>query len=74
MEYLNHGYHEFFSFQNITEAMKTVCEILTNDAEGGPARISFQLFQDLYRFLAEVDGEISSQQITDVVNHLQYDV
>jgi len=59
---------------NITEAMKTVCEILTNDAEGGPARIPFQLFQDLYRFLAEVDGEISSQQITDVINHLQYDV
>ncbi|XP_005090372.1 ropporin-1-like protein [Aplysia californica] len=59
---------------NITEAMKTICEILTNDAEGGPARISFQLFQDLYRFLAEVDGEISNQQITDVINHLQYDV
>jgi len=59
---------------NITEAMKTICEILTHDAEGGPARIGFDQFQELYRFLAQVDGEISSQQITDVINHLQYDV
>ena len=66
--------NNFFFIQNITDAMSIICEILTDDPEGGPARISFQLFQALYRFLAEVDGEISNQQITDVLNHLQYDV
>lgn len=73
-------WNKFFSLaastlgDNITEAMKTICEILTCDPEGGPARIPFKLFQELYCFLAEVDGEISNQQITDVITHLQYDV
>ncbi|XP_059168484.1 ropporin-1-like protein [Physella acuta] len=59
---------------NITDAMKTVCEILTTDPEGGPARIPFKLFQEIYLFLADIDGEISQQQMTDVISHLQYDV
>jgi len=59
---------------NITDAMKVICEILTADPEGGPARIPFPLFKDLYQYLAKVDGEISQQQINDVINHLQYDV
>lgn len=59
---------------NITDAMKVVCEILTADLEGGPARIPFALFKDLYQYLAKIDGEISQQQINDVINHLQYDV
>ncbi len=60
--------------QNITDAMKTICEILTADPEGGPARIPFPLFQDLYKYLAQIDGEISQEHINDVISHLQYDV
>lgn len=60
--------------QNITDAMKTVCEILTADPEGGPARIPFQLFKDIYTYLAQIDGEISQQQINDVFSFLKYDV
>ncbi|KAK7099159.1 ropporin-1-like protein [Littorina saxatilis] len=59
---------------NITDAMKVICEILTADPEGGPARVRFPLFKDLYQYLAKIDGEISQQQINDVFNHLQYDV
>lgn len=63
-----------FDLQGITDAMKTVCEILTADAEGGPARIPFQLFQDLYRYLAQVDGEISQEHIQNVIGSLDYHV
>lgn len=58
----------------MTDALRIICEILSSDPEGGPARVSFQLFQDMYRFLAEVDGEIPDHQINDVISHLQKDV
>lgn len=60
--------------ETITDAMKTVCEILTADPEGGPARIPFPLFKDIYTYLAQIDGEISQQQINDVMQYLKYDV
>ncbi|XP_041365993.1 ropporin-1-like protein [Gigantopelta aegis] len=59
---------------DITDAMKVICEILTADAEGGPARIAFRLFTDLYSYLAQIDGEISQQHVSDVIGHLQYEV
>ncbi|KAK7481866.1 hypothetical protein BaRGS_00026892 [Batillaria attramentaria] len=58
---------------NITEAMKVICEILTQDPDGGPARIPLTLFTQIYTYLAKIDGEISQQQTNDVLNHLQYD-
>ncbi|KAL3842590.1 hypothetical protein ACJMK2_020584 [Sinanodonta woodiana] len=58
--------------ENITDAMKTVCEILTADPEGGPARIPFPLFKDLYQYLAQIDGEISQAHINEVFSYLQY--
>ena len=71
-------YHQnliyFFYLQNITDAMKTVCEILTADPDGGPARIPYQLFKDLYKYLATIDGEISQEHMDEVLTHLQYDV
>lgn len=60
--------------KNITDAMKTICEILTADPEGGPSRIPFPLFKDLYTYLAQIDGEISQQQINEVCNYLKYHV
>lgn len=59
---------------NVTDAMKVVCEVLTADPEGGAARVPFPLFKDLYQYLAKIDGEISQEQVNDVINHLQYDV
>jgi len=60
--------------ENITQAMKTVCEILTADPEGGAARIPYPLFKDIYTYLAQIDGEISQNQINEVFAYLQYDV
>lgn len=60
--------------KDITGALKTVCEILTHDPEGGAARIPFPLFQDLYRYLAKIDGDISQEQINTVIEYLEYHV
>ncbi|XP_074660360.1 ropporin-1-like protein [Tubulanus polymorphus] len=60
--------------ENLCDAMKLICEILTADPEGGAARIPFTLWKDLYKFLASVDGEISQESIDEVCAHLQYDV
>ena len=64
----------FFFFQSLTLAMKTVCEILTTDLEGGPARIPFSLFKELYTYLAEIDGEIPKEHVSTVIDHLNYDM
>lgn len=60
--------------ENLTLAMKTVCEILTTDLEGGPARIPFSLFKELFTYLAETDGEIPKEHVDAVIEHLSYDV
>lgn len=39
--------------------MKHLCEILTADPEGGPARIPFETFAYVYRYLSRLDPEIS---------------
>jgi hypothetical protein len=54
--------------------MKTVCEILSKDLEGGPSRIPFALFKELYTYLANIDGEIPKENVDTVIDHLNYDV
>lgn len=36
--------------------MILICEILTEEPEGGSATIPLEVFMDLYRFLAEIDA------------------
>jgi hypothetical protein len=57
--------------EDITGAMKLVCEILTADPEGGAARIPFPLFQFIYRYLANIDGDISQEHINTVIEYLE---
>lgn len=59
---------------NITDTMRVICETLTVDPEGGPARINYVVFKDLYQFLAHIDGEISESQISEVLSYLQSEV
>jgi len=54
--------------------MKSVCEILTKNLEGGPAQIPFQTFKELYTYLADIDGEIPKEHVETVIDHLSYDV
>nr|KAF6442172.1 rhophilin associated tail protein 1 like [Rousettus aegyptiacus] len=44
---------------SLSTAMKHLCEILTTDPEGGPARIPFETFAYVYRYLSRLDPEIS---------------
>lgn len=59
---------------NIADAMKIICSILTNDPQGGASRIPFESFKDHYQYLASLSGEISQTQIDDVLRYLEEDV
>ena len=60
--------------QNITTALQAVCEIITKDLEGGRARIEFETFRYLYKYLSVIDGDIPLQHVSEVLDHLSYDV
>lgn len=60
--------------EDISGAMKLVCEILTADPEGGAARIPFPLFQHLYKYLATIDGDISDEHVNTVIEYLEQHV
>lgn len=51
--------------------MKMLCEILSSDLDGSDTRISFELFSELYTYLARIDGEISDDQVQRVLSWLQ---
>ncbi|XP_055965025.1 ropporin-1-like protein [Sorex fumeus] len=40
----------------LNSAMQNVCEILTTDPEGGPARIPFELFSGIYQYLWRLES------------------
>ena len=54
--------------------MKTICSILTKDEEGGPDRITFPLFLELYKYLASFDDSIDNQYVETVIEQLQPEV
>lgn len=60
--------------EDIDGALKMVCEVLTKDLEGGQARIEFETFRTIYKYLATVDGDIPLRHVNDVLEHLSYDV
>uniref|UniRef100_A0A3Q2ZVY7 Ropporin-1-like protein n=1 Tax=Kryptolebias marmoratus TaxID=37003 RepID=A0A3Q2ZVY7_KRYMA len=52
-------------------SLKFACEILTNDEEGGPARILFDTFVQLYTYLARIDGDMPQDYIDNFLSNLQ---
>ena len=58
-------------FQTLPDAVKVLCEILSVDPEGGAARIPLERFRTLYGFLAEIDGEVSKEQVAAVMEFLR---
>ncbi|KAL5109906.1 Ropporin-1-like protein [Taenia crassiceps] len=58
----------------LATTMKLLCELLTSDPEGGPARISFELFSDLYRYLAQTDGNVPVAHQEQILTYLSFDV
>lgn len=55
-------------------SLRFACEILTEDKEGGAARIPFSTFVKLYTYLARLDGDIPQAQIDDFLSSLQENV
>ena len=60
--------------QNLADAMKIICSILTKDPNGGPDRIPFDTFKTLYYYLAGLSGDISLEHIEEVFAYLEDDV
>ncbi|KAJ6661393.1 hypothetical protein lerEdw1_015021, partial [Lerista edwardsae] len=46
---------------SLLSSMKHACQILTEDPEGGPARIPYDTFAFLYSYLAGLDEEITEE-------------
>uniref|UniRef100_A0A3Q3VU15 Ropporin-1-like protein n=1 Tax=Mola mola TaxID=94237 RepID=A0A3Q3VU15_MOLML len=58
----------------ILSSLKFACEILTDDEEGGAARIPFETFIKLYTYLAKLDGDIPQRHIDSFLSSLQEQV
>ncbi|XP_047424373.1 ropporin-1-like protein isoform X2 [Mugil cephalus] len=68
---------EFFALScsalggTLMSSLKFACEILTEDEEGGAARIPFETFSKLYTYLAHIDGDMSQNHINNFLSSLQ---
>jgi len=56
--------------KNITDTLIKICELLTSDPPGANARIPFEQWKKFYRYLAELDGDVSEQHIKQVIDYL----
>lgn len=57
--------------QTLNTAMKNVCEILTSDPEGGPARIPFETFAYVYQYLSGLDPELPAVETENYLTSLR---
>lgn len=57
--------------QSLMTSLKCACEILTEDEEGGAARIPFTTFVKLYTYLAHLDGDIPQEHMDKFLSSLQ---
>ncbi|XP_061821533.1 ropporin-1-like protein [Nerophis lumbriciformis] len=59
----------------LKSSLKVACEILTEDEEGGAARIPFEIFKTLCTYLAHLDPEMQQENIdsffTDMEPHVE---
>ncbi|XP_029385386.1 ropporin-1-like protein [Echeneis naucrates] len=58
----------------LMSSLKVACEILTEDEEGGAARIPFDTFVKLYTYLAHLDGDMPQDHIDNFLSSLQLQV
>ncbi|XP_077159976.1 ropporin-1-like protein [Paroedura picta] len=59
---------------SLLSSMKQACEILTDDPEGGPARIPYDTFAFLYSYLAGLDEEMPQQEAESFLSALKEQV
>lgn len=52
--------------------MSKVCHVLTADPPGSNSRIKFEVFKDLYSFLAfQIEKATTSKHVEEVTNYLK---
>jgi len=56
---------------NIVDSMRTICQVLTEDSDGGPNRIPIETFKSMYEFLTSLSGEVAQSQIELLFSYLQ---
>ncbi|CAF0725952.1 unnamed protein product [Adineta ricciae] len=56
--------------KNITDTLIKICELLTSDPPGANARIPFDVWKKYYRYLAELDGDITEEHVKQVIDYL----
>lgn len=59
--------------ESLLSSMKHACEILTQDPEGGAARIPYETFSFLYCYLASIDGDIPDEKIKAFLQKIKDD-
>ncbi|XP_049716021.1 ropporin-1-like protein [Elephas maximus indicus] len=59
---------------SLNSAMKNLCQILTADPEGGPARISFKTFSYVYQYLAGLDADLPRSDIESYLDNLKENI
>ncbi|XP_061569491.1 ropporin-1-like protein [Cololabis saira] len=71
---------EFFALgcsalgRSLLSSLKFACEILTDDEEGGAARIPFDTFVRLYTYLAHIDDDLTQANIDEFLTNLQPEI
>ncbi|XP_034416667.1 ropporin-1-like protein isoform X2 [Cyclopterus lumpus] len=58
----------------LISSLKIACEILTEDEEGGAARIPFNTFVKLYTYLSHLDGDVPQYHIDNYLSGLRAQV
>ncbi|XP_057352390.1 ropporin-1-like protein isoform X2 [Manis pentadactyla] len=71
---LTQGLLKVLHKQSLNTAMKHLCEILTADPEGGPARIPFETFAYVYRYLSKLDTDSSAAETESYLANLKGNV
>jgi len=51
---------------NLTDTMRVICQVLTEQKEGGDPVVPYVVWWELYLFLARLDGTIPSKQLQQV--------
>jgi len=58
---------------DLTLTLKAICEIMTNDLDGGPSQIKYDLFKELYEYLSKLGGPPKAH-VDDVIEFLNEEV
>lgn len=60
-----------YLFQDIQSALKNICDIITDDPEGGPSRILYNDFEFFFNRFVQEDGGIPAENAKEVMDYFK---